>query len=558
MKRTFFCKLLLGSVLALSPSLFCLSSCAETVVNNPEYIAIDYSGRNTINCQVNESTTINWILDSTVYPLAANQGVRWSIENDQTPNKVVKIQNKKITWDGIPSIGTFSFDLKATSTVLSTTSNTLTFYINVTNASTATPEGITINYNKNTTIYYDKDQSGSLDWTLDATVYPQTFSQQVNFTIQTISPELENKIHIENNSLKWDAIGSYGRYDFKLITTSANYQTVSTFLTFTINTIDDGKLSSEDYYDYIAERTLSIGAIGVSSTSNLAGASSGTMWFYKRLGQYKYEFITNYHVWDGILSIANSEDYVNSVLAVIGNPESCNPYTSTYGDYIQASGTIKNQIEAINPITVKVGTYVDGSDTKDLYMDMCALTLDLSLTYNQINSTLSGTTKGVSQLKSEIDYINNHYGIGENIVNISTNKVLLNQDIYIAGYPWANSEQSSDQRGFTYLTEVKTKPVKLDGPSLNKVSGTSYYTYQDECFMEPKEVFALGGGASGSMAINEDFEVSGIYWGGMSKVSSSVYTFQPSIAFFNLDTSAGSSYGTHHFFEIVDQSTINY
>lgn len=545
--------------MALSPSLFCLSSCAETVINNPEYIAIDYSGRNTINCQVNESTTINWILDSTVYPLAGNQGVRWSIENDQTPNKAVKISDsKKITWDGIPSIGTFSFDLKATSTVLNTTSNTLTFYINVTNASTATPEGITINYNKNTTIYYDKDQSGSLDWTLDATVYPQTFSQQVNFTIQTISPELENKIHIENNSLKWDAIGSYGRYDFKLIATSANYQTVSTFLTFTINTIDDGKLSSEDYYDYIAERTLSIGAIGVSSTGNLAGASSGTMWFYKRLGQYKYEFITNYHVWDGILSIANSEDYANSVLAVIGNPESCNPYTSTYGDYIQASGTIKNQIETINPITVKVGTYVDGSDTKDLYMDMCALTLDLSLTYNQINSTLSGTTKGVSQLKSEIDYINNHYGIGENIVNISTNKVLLNQDIYIAGYPWANSEQSSDQRGFTYLTEVKTKPVKLDGPSLNKVTGTPYYTYQDECFMEPREVFALGGGASGSMAINEDFEVSGIYWGGMSKMSSSVYTFQPSIAFFNLDTSAGSSYGTHHFFEIVDQSTINY
>lgn len=545
--------------MALSPSLFCLSSCVETVINNPEYIAIDYSGRNTINCQVNESTTINWILDSTVYPLAANQGVRWSIENDQTPNKAVKISDsKKITWDGIPSIGTFSFDLKATSTVLNTTSNTLTFYINVTNASTATPEGITINYNKNTTIYYDKDQSGSLDWTLDATVYPQTFSQQVNFTIQTISPELENKIHIENNSLKWDAIGSYGRYDFKLIATSANYQTVSTFLTFTINTIDDGKLSSEDYYDYIAERTLSIGAIGVLSTGNLAGASSGTMWFYKRLGQYKYEFITNYHVWDGILSIANSEDYANSVLAVIGNPKSCNPYTSTYGDYIQASGTIKNQIEAINPITVKVGTYVDGSDTKDLYMDMCALTLDLSLTYNQINSTLSGTTKGVSQLKSEIDYINNHYGIGENIVNISTNKVLLNQDIYIAGYPWANSEQSSDQRGFTYLTEVKTKPVKLDGPSLNKVSGTPYYTYQDECFMEPREVFALGGGASGSMAINEDFEVSGIYWGGMSKMSSSVYTFQPSIAFFNLDTSAGSSYGTHHFFEIVDKSTINY
>lgn len=315
----------------------------------------------------------------------------------------------------------------------------------------------------------------------------------------------------------------------------------------------NAKFSSEDYYDYIAQRTLSIGAIGISD-DQLAGASSGTMWFYKRLDEYKYEFITNYHVWDGILSIANDTSFSDTALAVMGNPESCNPYASTYGDYIQASGTIKDQIQTLNPITVKVGTYTDGSDTKDLYMDMCALTLDLSLTYKQIKTTLSGTTKGVSQLQSEINYINNNYVIGEKIVNINTNKVSLNQDLYIAGYPWANSEQYPGQRGFTYLTEVKTKLHELAGPSLNKVSGTPYYTYQDECFMEPEEVFALGGGASGSMVLNENFEVSGIYWGGMSVVSSGSYLFKPSAAFFNLDPSAGSSYGTHHFFEIVDQS----
>ncbi len=564
MKFNLVSKLFFGSGLILIPS-FCLSSCAGEPVNNPEYVAINYSGKNSIICQVNQSGSINnWTLDATVYPLAASQKVEWSIQEDQTPNKVVKIKDNKIIWGEISTVGTYLFDLKATSSISSNAIGILTFYLNVTDSSTPTPEGISIDYNKNTTIYWDKDQSGSLNWSLSATVYPKTyFSQEVNFTVESISQEISNKIHITNNkSLSWDAIGSYGKYDFKLIATSANYLSVSTFLTFTINTIDDGKLSSEDYYDYIAERTLSIGAIGMTSTASggyeLRGVSSGTMWFYKRLDQYKYEFITNYHVWEGILSIANDTNYSATMLAVIGNPESYNPYTSNYGDYVQASKTsIKDMLSTLNPITVKVGTYTESSTTKDLYMDMCAFTLDLTTTYSAINTTINGSNKGVSQLKSEINNINNHYGIGEKIVNINTDKLSLNENVYIAGYPWANSEQTTESRGFTYLTEVKTKTVELKGPSLNILSNASYYTYQDQCFMEPKEVFALGGGASGSMVINEDLEVSGIYWGGMSKVSSAVYLFYPSAAFFNLDSSSSSAYGTHHFFEIVDQTISN-
>ncbi|MDE6477139.1 MAG: DUF31 family protein [Mycoplasmoidaceae bacterium] len=51
----------------------------------------------------------------------------------------------------------------------------------------------------------------------------------------------------------------------------------------------------------------------------------------------------------------------------------------------------------------------------------------------------------------------------------------------------------------------------MEGETLNVFSNSSYYTFQDQCIMTEKETFALGGGSSGSMVINEDFQTVGIY-----------------------------------------------
>lgn len=545
MKRSFLCKLLLGSILTLSPSLFCLSSCAEQAISyTPEYISINYYDSTTIACKPNESHTIDWNISSCVYPLGADQQVSWSIVDDITPNKVVKINDdNKITWTGISNVGQYTFNLKAISKSKPSIENIEKFTIVVSNE--ITPEYVSINYNGNNTIYCDKDEDYTIDWTLSGSVYPSTFTQNITWSI---AEDQTKKVQIQNGKISWSAIGSYGKYTFKLVAKATNYESVSTYLMFTINTIDDGKLSSETYYDYIAQRTLSVGAIGISSTGHLDAASSGTMWFYKRLSDYTYEFITNYHVWDGIKGIMDAYAESSRLLCVIGNPDSSNPYTSGYENYIPTMPSYTQ--EDLSPITVNVGTYTDGSETKDLYMDMCAITVNLQNAYNS-SSSIAGASKGVSNFKEQIDYINNEYGVGEKIVSINTDKPSIGDEVYIAGYPWANSEESSsDSRSFTYLAQVKTKLYQSNGPQLNQISGSSYYTYQDECFMEGKETFALGGGASGSMMLNEDMQVSGIYWGGISNLSPS-YKFYPSIAFFNLDNSA---YGTHHFFDIVDQN----
>lgn len=528
-----------------------LSNCSNSVVEyKQEYLSINYYGKDTIYSDKNESYTIDWILNGTIYPLATDQGINWSIINDET-NKV-EIVNNKITWQSIGTEGIYSFELHASSQKDQSISSTRKFWIN-TRSGAIHQEYVAINYNKNTTIYCDKDEeTHTLDWTLSASVYPEECDQNVEWSIK--DDETSGKVSIVNNKIQWSKIGTYGTYEFKLCATAKNDSTVSSFLTFCIDTINDGKLSSSDYYDYIAQRTLSVGAIGIDASSGdamLSAASSGTMWFYKRLtdSDHCYEFITNYHVWVGIKNIM--DEYNTStklhMLAVLGNPDSSNPYSSGYFDYVQA---IINFTEGtLNPISINLGTYDDSGETKDLYMDMCAIKVDLQNLYDTSNLVnIGGNTKGTSELKNELDYINNHYGKGEQIVNFGSPEA--NDDVYIAGYPWANSEQYENQRQFTYLTQVKTKVEQLEGETLNKVSGSSYYTFQDQCVMTGKETFALGGGASGSMVINEDFQTIGIYWGGTSRISQTSYIFYPKFALFNLDS---PTYGTYDFFQTVDQ-----
>ncbi len=528
-----------------------LSNCSNSVVEyKQEYLSINYYGKDTIYSDKDESYTIDWILNGTIYPLATDQGINWSIINDET-NKV-EIVGNKITWKPIGTEGIYSFELHASSQEDQSISSTRKFWIN-TRSGAIHQEYVAINYNKNTTIYCDKDEeTHTLNWTLSASVYPEECDQNVEWSIK--DDETSGKVSIVNNKIQWSKIGTYGTYEFKLCATAKNDSTVSSFLTFCIDTINDGKLSSLDYYDYIAQRTLSVGAIGIDISSGnamLSAASSGTMWFYKRLtdSDHCYEFITNYHVWVGIKNIM--DEYNTStklhMLAVLGNPDSSNPYSSGYFDYVQA--IINFTEETLNPISINLGTYDDSGETKDLYMDMCAIKVDLQNLYDTSNLVnIGGNTKGTNELKNELDYINNHYGKGEQIVNFGSPEA--NDDVYIAGYPWANSEQYEDQRQFTYLTQVKTKVEQLEGETLNKISGSSYYTFQDQCVMTGKETFALGGGASGSMVINEDFQTIGIYWGGTSRISQTSYIFYPKFALFSLDN---PTYVTYDFFQTVDQ-----
>ncbi|MDE6477140.1 MAG: hypothetical protein K2L48_03005 [Mycoplasmoidaceae bacterium] len=120
------------------------------------------------------------------------------------------------------------------------------------------------------------------------------------------------------------------------------------------------------------------------------------------------------------------------MLAVLGNPDSSNPYSSDYFDYVEVVTNFTEQM--LNPININLGTYYGSGGTKDLYMDMCAIKVDLQNLYDRENlASIKGYTKGTNELKNELDYINSHYGKGEQIVNFGSPGD--NDDVYIAGYP---------------------------------------------------------------------------------------------------------------------------
>lgn len=506
-KKLIFPLLCLSSFSCLS-----LSSCGNTIyiqpIYVPETVVINNFDSIIINCDKDQSYTIDWDLNATIYPLTCDQRINWSIQ-DPTPNKNIRIVNNKIHWDSIGGESQYQIKLIATSIENPEIKGEKSFIVNTIKDH---QQSIVINNNDSGAIYCDADSKYIIDWVMSGSIYPSSCDQRYTWSIEDNTPNKSIKIDDTSKKIYWNSIGEKGVYEFKLIATSVESSSITTFKTFTIDTTKD-KPSSDDYFNYIAQRTLSVtGFKMVGQTAN--EYTSGTMWFYKRLNDsdYCYEFITNYHVYESLISMISSTS--TALLALRGNQDANNPYRSFITDAVP---TFNGYTETtFNPIFLYLGTFTDPltEETKDLYMDMCAIKLDLTFAMNQ-SKNLANQAKGVSQFKEEVNYINDHYAKGENIVNISNVGATTDEQVYIAGYPWQNSNIESDPgQNITYLTETKPSVNSYYQAQINALSNSTYYTRQDEYKLNGYDVFALGGGASGSMVVNENFETVGIYWGG--------------------------------------------
>lgn len=284
---------------------------------------------------------------------------------------------------------------------------------------------------------------------------------------------------------------------------------------------------NDDHFKYISEREMSIGAYAITAITEQgqAYASFGTAWFYKRYSDndYTYEIITNYHVYEGIKGILNRSNTTHQ-LGFASNVY--DPYSykkiEFYNDYAINESTTANNFTTLTPAFVSFGEVQIGDISLPAYMDICAFKVDLTNAYNNSRSN--------STFKDQIDYINSHYLKGANIVNINEHALSSKSKVYMAGFPWANSSPGSDCN-YTYFCEEIDYLDKLEQQAVNIVSPT-YLTYQNQWTTKWKSLTYMGGGASGSMVINEDYEVVGIYWGGSGYEESS--EFQKTFALFSI------------------------
>ncbi len=279
---------------------------------------------------------------------------------------------------------------------------------------------------------------------------------------------------------------------------------------------------NDDHFKYISQHEMSIGAFDVDSTGKVYGYSFGTAWFYKRYANndYTYEIITNYHVFAGIQGVLSVP--LIHVLGFASNEY--DPYGYKKIDFQNYSF---NEVTLENSFSTITEAYIQFQDLGQYktYMDICAIKVDLSEAYESASDDPE-----TMAFKKQIDFINANYNKGDKIVKVNEDPMSPGDRVYTAGFPWSTSSPTCEQ-DYTYFCEEIDYLETLENKARNFVS-EEYITYQNQWMAKEKWLTYMGGGASGSMLINENYEVVGIYWGGSGYKDSS--EFKKSFALFSI------------------------
>lgn len=311
--------------------------------------------------------------------------------------------------------------------------------------------------------------------------------------------------------------------------------------------------SDKPYEDYIFERSFSIRGYAYITVQyeDAAGnkytrggtryQSLGTAWIIDDatpniLSDYNYYLGTNFHVVRGIDTTRDTAfEYMKQNLEGEGFSNVKLLSTSYY--YGFADKTLANQTTGIvstsNYLQMKDVVRQDDDDflfsdevDKDNNYYPCVDFHVYKANLQNENDTIMEKLDIINLQKMDLGYINK-FVAGDNAAIKSKIK-------YIGGYPyrehatgsggkWTHHQISNDGKtDFLKGTEYYIHNIDSDDPSYGHEdigAGTQYANTGDPEWM--------GGGASGSVIITEDYEVSGIYWGHWGSGS----TYMPAVTF---------------------------
>lgn len=259
---------------------------------------------------------------------------------------------------------------------------------------------------------------------------------------------------------------------------------------------------------YIADRTFSLLAV------NSSYLVFGTGWIIDKpanANTYEYWLATNWHVTHGFEQLQN--------------------WNLFYADKSKANGEgiiSEYNYEKINNFAIEdTNKFLFDDKATDYYIPA----IDLSII--RVNF---GSPRGA--IKDKLDRLNNKKN-ADGYINkfVFDSQEIRNKQKYVAGYPmkegswrvrggkWgAKTIPASNLRYIEYASQIiiGTKGHPIGNPKYNQqghkiATGTEDFYYYD---VAPQYMAInsysdefLGGGASGSMLITEDYEVCGIYWG---------------------------------------------
>ncbi len=317
--------------------------------------------------------------------------------------------------------------------------------------------------------------------------------------------------------------------------------------------------SNKPYEDYIFERSFSIrgyayitvqyeDAAGKKHTQGLTRYQSlGTAWIIDDatpniLSDYNYYLGTNFHVVRGIDTTRDTAfDYIKQNLE--GQGYSNVKLLSTSYSYGFADKTLANPTTGIVSTTsyLQMKDVVRQNDNDFLFSDEvdvinnyypCVDFHVYKANLQNENDTIMQKLDTINLQKMDLGYINKFVA--------GDNTVIKNKTKHIGGYPyreniagsggkWTYHEISNiGKTDFTRSDESYHHTIDSDDPNYGHYdvgAGTRYANTGDPEWM--------GGGASGSVIITEDYEISGIYWGHWGSGS----TYMPAVTFLISDRS---------------------
>lgn len=288
---------------------------------------------------------------------------------------------------------------------------------------------------------------------------------------------------------------------------------------FTIPVTLDNKndIDDNDIYQFISDRTYSIGFTGSSV------GQAGTAWILKdatpeNTNDFVYYFATNAHVCEILKTTTNPvsiEVPTNNSIATY-NFFTGQEYTQRKD--IECEYFLKNK-ENIN--TTYKETYTIDNDLKKS-IDYRIIKLDLS---KSIGLDLHDGLNIENNLLRVNNYCAQHNGYA---IDFATSADFYEQPYYIAGYPYNN--MSPEWQGFKISNITLSGPAQSREIHLNNNSNTKVYDNSPQIILpKVKGQYFLQPGSSGSMLVNKNKKLLGIYWGGYEQLNQ----FTPYVSIIN-------------------------
>ncbi|MDR0752972.1 MAG: DUF31 family protein [Mycoplasmataceae bacterium] len=299
--------------------------------------------------------------------------------------------------------------------------------------------------------------------------------------------------------------------------------------------------SDNELYQFIFDRTFSLG--GNNSHSGKVEVV-GTGWLFKHISDYKYLMFTNWHVADAMkaqvgYSYYGSENYPTTPSAINNN------YLLFYETprWKNASYEIEGEVE--------------------LGVDISLLEVEF------INPTSGGTLR--NRLNKLNNYANTHDGYLFNGY-VDYNDISINDEIYVAGYPLVTIDYTDDNNGIISGSRY-TNPTFYYGKDkiIEKGRGSHLidengkirslgYGFQTEGITTYMN--NMGGGCSGSVAIDKKMNIVGILWGGAKYNSYPLHAYEsfshPADGFLQTNSTLYEDYLNNKWISVRKEKTINY